>query len=381
MPESEDRPLVVVRSLVYNHEPYLRDCLEGFVMQQTTFPFVAVVHDDCSTDNSAAILREYAEKYPHIIKPVYETENQYSKGTLGRVMYEACGKYGAKYYALCEGDDYWTDPHKLQKQVDFMEAHPDYSMVSCNAEVLHGSQRLVTHEDHVKAGWPHCDEERDFSTEEVIKSFGRQAQTAGLMVRSSVYETLVQHPVVCSNGDVKLQLTAAQMGKVHHMRDVMGVYRFMTPGSWNDRTSHYTPEQAFKRHHSLLQMLAYFDEWSGGKHHKDYQWARITHIVHMMNVTPATRELFLENYRDDLLLKNAGKWLEVPTGLVAALRKLCMHPYYPFSYTAGLRNAFGRMFCRTSRDRETYHIGPLKLVTVVCDRPKSRVYVLWKRVK
>lgn len=137
MPESEEKPLVVIRSLVYNHEPYLRDCLEGFVMQQTTFPFVAVVHDDCSTDGSAAILREYAEKYPHIIKPVYETENQYSKkdGSLRRVMDEACAKYGAKYYALCEGDDYWTDPHKLQKQVDFMEDHPDYTLTFCNGVI------------------------------------------------------------------------------------------------------------------------------------------------------------------------------------------------------------------------------------------------------
>ena len=69
MPESEEKPLVVIRSQVYNHEPYLRDCLKGFVMQQTTLTFVAVAHIDCSTDNSAAIIREHAGKYPHIIKP------------------------------------------------------------------------------------------------------------------------------------------------------------------------------------------------------------------------------------------------------------------------------------------------------------------------
>lgn len=84
----EDQLKVIIRCLVYNHEPYLRDCLEGFVMQQTNFPFKAVVHDDASTDNSAAIIREYAEKYPHIIEPIYETENQYSKHdrSLGRIM-------------------------------------------------------------------------------------------------------------------------------------------------------------------------------------------------------------------------------------------------------------------------------------------------------
>ena len=120
-------PLVSIRCMVYNHEPYLRQCLDGFVMQKTTFPFEAVVHDDASTDGSAAVIREYAEKYPDIIKPVYETENQYTKGTLGRVLSDATHP-NTKYIAFCEGDDYWTDPEKLQIQVDFLENHPEYTM-------------------------------------------------------------------------------------------------------------------------------------------------------------------------------------------------------------------------------------------------------------
>lgn len=126
-------PLVSIRCMVYNHEPYLRQCLDGFVMQQTTFPFEAIVHDDASTDGSAAIIREYAEKYPDIIKPIYETENQYSKnnGSIGRII-SATMNPNSKYIAVCEGDDYWTDPNKLQVQVDFLESHPDYFM-SCHA--------------------------------------------------------------------------------------------------------------------------------------------------------------------------------------------------------------------------------------------------------
>ncbi len=122
--------VVAIRCCTYNHEPYIRDALEGFVMQKTDFPFVAIVHDDASTDRTAEIIREYAEKYPDIIKPIYETENQYSKkdGSLARIMNKACDATGAKYVAMCEGDDYWTDPYKLQKQVDFLESHPDYSM-------------------------------------------------------------------------------------------------------------------------------------------------------------------------------------------------------------------------------------------------------------
>ena len=120
--------MVTIRCLVYNHEPYLRQCLDGFVMQKANFRFEAIVHDDASTDGSAAIIREYAEKYPDIIKPILETENQYSKkdGSLTRIM--NAHTHG-KYVALCEGDDYWTDPLKLQKQVDILENNEEYGCV------------------------------------------------------------------------------------------------------------------------------------------------------------------------------------------------------------------------------------------------------------
>ena len=137
--------LVAIRCTVYNHAPYLRDCLNGFVMQKTNFRFVAVVHDDCSTDNSVAIIREYAEKYPDIIKPIYETENQWSKhdGSLGRIMNAAIDATGAKYIAFCEGDDYWIDPYKLQKQVDILEADETLMMCCTNCSVVDNLGRTI----------------------------------------------------------------------------------------------------------------------------------------------------------------------------------------------------------------------------------------------
>ena len=129
---------VAIDCLVYNHEPYLLECLEGFVMQQTDFPFVAIVHDDASTDHSADIIREYAAKYPDIIHPIYETENQWRKadGSLRKIMNDAIEATGATYIALCEGDDYWTDPHKLQKQVDFLDTHPEYVLCCHRYKIL-----------------------------------------------------------------------------------------------------------------------------------------------------------------------------------------------------------------------------------------------------
>lgn len=139
------KPLVAIRCLVYNHEPYLRDCLDSFVMQKTNFHYVAIIHDDASTDNSAVIIREYAEKYPNIIIPIYEKVNQYSKfdGSLWKIMNDAIDNSGAKYIAECEGDDYWTDEYKLQKQVDILEADASLMFCCTDCSVVDNHSKLL----------------------------------------------------------------------------------------------------------------------------------------------------------------------------------------------------------------------------------------------
>ena len=120
-------PLVSIFCITYNHSSYIRQCLDGFLIQKTNFPFEVLIHDDASTDDTAGIIKEYEAKYPDIIKPIYQVENQYSKGLDINIVYNLPRARG-KYIAMCEGDDYWTDPLKLQKQVDFLESHTDYSM-------------------------------------------------------------------------------------------------------------------------------------------------------------------------------------------------------------------------------------------------------------
>lgn len=148
----KDSLLVTVQCLTYNHEPYIRQCLEGFLMQQTDFYFEVIVHDDASTDGTANIIREYAEKYPNIIKPILETENQWSKndGSLERIMKEHTH---GKYIALCEGDDYWIDVYKLQKQVDFLETHEEYGLVHTNCMIAYEKKNFIL-EPFQKEGVP-----------------------------------------------------------------------------------------------------------------------------------------------------------------------------------------------------------------------------------
>ncbi len=382
MPESEEKPLVVISSLVYNHEQYLRDCLEGFVMQQTSFPFVAVVHDDCSTDGSAAIIREYAEKYPHIIKPAYEAENQYSKhdGSLERVMNEACGKYGAKYIALCEGDDYWTDPHKLQKQVDFMESHPDYTMVCCNCEVHTPDKKLVTHEDFVRSGWTHVDEERDIGTEELIECMGRMGHTAGLVYRSWIIQQTPKAAQSCENGDYKLQITATLAGKVYHMNDRMFVYRFMSPGSWNDRNQRFCSEKALHNFmSSFINMLDSFNEASEGKFKHSFHKAKVKLLMWKFHQFPQAASFILKHFGYILEFRRVSSYQPLNHGaLVRFLLRACFHPYYPFPTERPLVNALIRPFYKAVGHKGTFHIGSLNICSIVESGSSVRMYIFGK---
>lgn len=117
---------VSVLCATFNHEDYLRTTLDGFLAQKTNFPYEVLVCDDASTDSTADILREYAEKHPDIIRPFYQKENLYSRriNVYDTVFFPAAR---GEYIALCEGDDYWNDPEKLQRQVDWLDAHPEYS--------------------------------------------------------------------------------------------------------------------------------------------------------------------------------------------------------------------------------------------------------------
>lgn len=124
-----ERPLVSICCVTYNHAPFIRKCLDGFLMQKTSFPVEILIHDDASSDGTDNIVKEYAERYPEKIFPLYELENQFTKGKCSLMDYEYnYSRARGKYIAYCEGDDYWTDPNKLQKQVAFMEDHPDCSV-------------------------------------------------------------------------------------------------------------------------------------------------------------------------------------------------------------------------------------------------------------
>lgn len=224
------RPLVAIHCITYNHERFLRDALEGFVSQQTDFPYVAIVHEDKSTDGTAAILREYAEKYPDIIKPIFEEENQYSKpdGSLGAVMNAALNATGAKYVAYCEGDDYWTSPEKLQKQFDFLETHPDYTMCCHNAIGHHVANDA---EDKILG----VDEDMDIPSITELGEKVLYSATQTFFVKNEILNSEYYNKIISTKhkafGDNQIRIAALHYGKVRQFKDVMSVYNIHNGGA------------------------------------------------------------------------------------------------------------------------------------------------------
>ncbi len=228
-------PLLTIRCLVYNHEPYLRQCLDGFVMQKTNFPFEAIVHDDASTDGSAAIIREYAEKYPDIIKPIFETENQHSKhdGSITRIIGAAIHP-NTKYIAICEGDDYWTDSNKLQIQVDFLENHPDFVMTSHDYVFYYED----THEFAELSRWGSpvdsdfaVDDFLEYSLENYHKNWWTQPLSC--VYRRGNYRDEMLGKGYAAIKDYNFYYYVLKHGKGALFKRVMGVYRQQSSGVWS----------------------------------------------------------------------------------------------------------------------------------------------------
>ncbi len=208
-----DNPKVSIVCSVYKHEAYLRECFDGFVMQKTSFPFEVLVNDDCSPDDSASIIHEYEEKYHGLFRCIFQSENQYSKGI--KPWWEVLFPMAqGEYIAICEGDDYWIDPYKLQKQVDFMDNHPDFVACFHNARVLKNSG-ISLFNDLNESHYP--------STEDIIKRHWFIA-TPTFFFRNILTDYPEWRGIIV-NEDFLLELLLARKGRFYYMDDVMAVYR------------------------------------------------------------------------------------------------------------------------------------------------------------
>ena len=222
----KNRDIVVsISCITYNHAPYIRQCLDGFMMQQTDFAFEILIHDDASTDGTAEIIKEYEAKYPDIIKPVYEEENQWMKGRRGSAVFNFPRAKG-KYIAMCEGDDYWTDPLKLQKQVDFLENHEGYSICGHRFNSFHVQDMLYEKFETGIAG--------DYSLSDLIYK-NVYCSTLSIMFRRASLDMF--HYCKCRYSiDIVLAYMILKNGRGFCLADEMAIYRIHNRGVWSGST-------------------------------------------------------------------------------------------------------------------------------------------------
>lgn len=238
------KPLVSVRCITYNHAKYIGQALDGFLMQKTTFPFEIIVHDDASTDGTEQIIRAYAEQFPRLIKPIYEEENLYSKqgGAITKIVN---AQIKGKYIAACEGDDYWIDPYKLQKQVDFLERNPEYEMCYTNFNIYH--QKTGTFENDLLTTQP----ERfphDYTLTEWILRRGYTAPMTWVYTKRLLdsYKRLPS----CDGTFVMFAHFIASAKVKCLETDTTAVYRSLT-----ESASHSPdPEKYYQRMHNLMEV-------------------------------------------------------------------------------------------------------------------------------
>ncbi len=209
--------LVSVISLTYNHEKYIAKAIEGFLFQKTSFRYEVIVADDASTDSNQSIIKKYQVDAPDIIKPILREKNI---GGLNNFV-DAFSKCTGKYIAFCEGDDYWTDPNKLQKQVDFLEENAGFSACAHRSQTLFfdGSNRPAR--DYVEIQ-RNIVFKGEFSTRIPY-------QLNSLLVRREVYESRSLPPMILSS-DYALFLMILLSGNLYVFDDVMSIYRVQNTG-------------------------------------------------------------------------------------------------------------------------------------------------------
>lgn len=298
---------VSVLCMTYNHEKYIRQCLEGFINQQTNFDFEVLINDDASTDSTASIIREYEKKYPDIIKPVYQSENLYSKHypIIGGVLLP---RAKGKYIALCEGDDWWSDTRKLQKQYDSMESHPDSYMCAHNV--------MRCNEDGTFSGtfqpFEKCKSGVLLPEYVVEFSMGFSFfQTSSYFLRKNIFEEYFsdspKFKELFPAGDLPIILYFANRGSIVYLEDAMSCYRMNSIGSWSSRVWHPAGDGKTRHLQRMAESILEYDSYTKGRFHKSCKMGAWRQYYLIAINTNAAKD-----YRYLLNTENISSFLQQP---------------------------------------------------------------------
>ena len=279
--------LVCVDCITYNQSSYIEDALNGFCMQETTFPFICTIVDDASTDDESDVINKYIQAHfslddTDVVRNV-ETEDytmifahhktnkncffvvyflKYNHYQIGKSksLYLREWHTKSKYISLCEGDDYWINPSKLQKQVDFMETHSLHSLCFCNYKRLFPSGDLMVMKNYEN-------DVEQCSMEDIILGGGGYMATSSMLFRQNLFVSYQTWAPDCPIGDLPMMLSLAYKGSVGYLAEVMCVYRVASMGSWSSRMN-ISDKSRRDHYHAIKRMWHQFDTWSEFKYHK-----------------------------------------------------------------------------------------------------------------
>jgi glycosyltransferase involved in cell wall biosynthesis len=323
---------VSVYCLAYNHEKTIRRSLEGMVRQKTDFDFEMIVHDDASTDRTAVIIRTYAAKYPKIIRPVCQTENQWSRG-ISIVETQIRPRVRGKYIAICEGDDYWTDSHKLQKQYDYMETHPDCTLCFTNAVIRNegtGTRRTFVPYSRTDA------QQFDSGKEDYDLHSSRRLTfipTASFFFRTECYDALMSADIPhCPVDDLRLRLFVTSLGYAHFINEKTCVYREGSAESIMKGWKEQNVRKAERDARMNYRMLAALDQYTDYNYHKGLLPFMATSAAAMLENAPLHELCTNRVYREilsvmkpDRRIKTILKAMKPKTGRQAGGQKKKRH--------------------------------------------------------
>lgn len=278
--------VVSVYCLAYNHAKYIGKTLEGFVNQNTNFEYEVIVHDDASKDETQDIILEFAKKYPDIIKPILQKENQYSKGTsiIKNIIFP---QLSGKYIAICEGDDYWCDNNKLQKQVDYLDNHHD--CIAC----VHNTKKLI---DNKLTNEVFNSKKSNgyLRIKDLLATGSNQFHTSSIMYRR---ELMIRDDrpyfmdCVKSIGDYPMSVNMAISGKVYYFKDVMSVYRVASDYSWTNRILENVDKFVTLKK-QCIDMLKSANEYSNYKYNKEFKFAILVQEYEQLRMKNSKLNLF-----------------------------------------------------------------------------------------
>ena len=282
--------LVSINCITYNQENYIIDALDSFLMQKTNFKYEILIHDDASTDRTPEVIKEYMKRYPDIIKPLFQTENQYQKGVMVHLLNIDRAK--GKYIANCEGDDYWTDPLKLQKQVDYMEKHPECSLCVHAGFIVNTSKKVVS-------GSRPSKKNRNFSVEEVIEGDGGLFLTNSMFYRTKdTIDRPRYYEISPKLTDYPLVIYLSLQGNVYYMNEFMSAYRVGDSTSWTSN-NYLNIRKRIEHYSNLAEMLDCVNEMTDYKYEnsitKMKQWSQITLLFEQGKFKEA-KEYYPETY-------------------------------------------------------------------------------------